>query len=462
MAGLCWLLLGTAGVAATAEGEQNWGHWRGPEANGAAPKGANPPVEWSETRNVAWKLPLPGRGHSSPIVWGDRVFLTSAIPIGEPLDLEREHPPGAHDNVPASQKHGFVVVAIERKSGEVAWSRTMRQDIPHDGYHYTGSLASHSPVTDGKRLFAFFGSYGLYALDLEGKLLWQKDFGRMKSKHGHGEGSSPFLYRDTLIVNWDHEGQSFLVALDASTGRERWRATRDEVTSWASPIVVEHAGPVLQQKRSRAQVIVSGTARIRGYDLESGEIIWECGGLSANIVASPVAGKDLGGKAMVWAASSYEKRAMVAIRLQGARGDITGSENVAWTRRRGTPYVPSPLLYRDSLYFLRHYQGILTRVVAESGEERQGPFRLNGIGNVYSSPVAASDRVYITDRQGRTLVITHEDEPKILSLNHLDDVFSASAAISGSDLFLRGDNSLYRLTDLEVEADPVPKSSGPE
>src|SRR5205085_7902030 len=202
----------------------------------------------------------------------------------------------------------------------------------------------------------------------------------MQSLHGHGEGSSPALYKDTLIINWDHEGKSFIVALDKSTGEEKWRSRRNEVTSWASPFIGTHAG--------KPQVIVSGTYRVRGYDLASGKVIWEWGGLSSNIVASPVSD----GK-MVFAGSSYDKRALVVIRLDGAAGDITSSDRIAWNRFRGTPYVPSPLLFDGGLYFLTHYQGILSRVDAQTGEDRPGSIRLEGLENIYSSPVAAAGRI---------------------------------------------------------------------
>jgi outer membrane protein assembly factor BamB len=197
---------------------------------------------------------------------------------------------------------------------------------------------------------------------------------------------------------------------------------------------VEHAG--------EPQVIVCGTNRVRGYDLADGKVLWECGGLSSNIVASPVFG---GG--IVYAGSSYDKRALLAIRLDGARGDITGGKQVLWNRSRGTPYVPSPLLYGDVLYFLTHYQGILNRVDAQSGNDRPGPLRLGGVTEVYASPVAAANRVYVTDRSGLTLVIAHNDAPRLLARNQLDDTFSASAAIAGKELFLRGERSLYCLAE---------------
>jgi outer membrane protein assembly factor BamB len=247
-------------------------------------------------------------------------------------------------------------------------------------------------------VFAFFGTHGLYCLSVDGELVWSKEFGIMQTKHGHGESASPVLHGQSLVINWDHDGKSFVVALDKRTGKLLWKVDRNEETSWASPIVYEHAG--------QPQLIVSGTNRVRGYDLATGRVIWECAGMASNIVATPVAADG-----MVFAGSSYEKRALLAIRLAGAQGDITNTRQVAWNRFRGTPYVPSPLLYGDSLYFLTHYQGILSRVDAKTGEDRPGAMRLDGIGDVYASPVAAANRIYVTDLEGTTLVLSHDNRP---------------------------------------------------
>jgi outer membrane protein assembly factor BamB len=411
------------------ETQQSWPQWRGPLGTGVAPK-AQPPVQWSETKNVRWKTALPGKGHSTPIVWGKHIYLTTAIPFGEPVK-PRFVRPGAHDNLAMTYNHEFVVLAVNRETGKILWQQTVLKQAPHEAGHVTASLASASPVTDGERIYAYFGSYGLYCLDAHGKLLWKKYLGDMHTKHGHGEGSSPALFGDTLIVNWDHEEQSYLVALDKRNGAQRWRVARAEDTSWATPIVVEHGG--------KPQVIVPGTNRLRGYDLATGAVIWECAGLSSNIVASPVAANGI-----VYAGSSYDTRAMLAIRLDGAKGDVTGTKQVVWSRKKGTPYVPSPLLYDDSIYNLQHYQGILVRVNARTGEDRGGPFRLDSITDAYASPVGAAGRIYITSRDGATLVVSHGDAaPKTLALNELDDRFSASAALVGRELFLRGERYLY-------------------
>jgi outer membrane protein assembly factor BamB len=297
-------------------------------------------------------------------------------------------------------------------------------------------------VTDGRRIYASFGSIGIFALDRDGELAWKKDLGDMRSRHGHGEGSSPALFDDTLIVNWDHQGESFIVALETGSGKERWRAPRDEITSWSTPLIVEHAG--------RQQVVVSATRRVCSYDLASGELIWEVEGLSRNVVASPVAADGF-----VYVGNSYDWQAMLAIRLTGARGDLTGSDRVVWTRDRHTPYVPSPLLYDGMLFFLKHNQGILSNVEAQTGRTHFGPERLPGLQQVFASPIGAAGRVYIVDRNGTTLVLNRGERLEVIGRNRLDDSFSASPAVAGDAIFLRGEKHLYCLAE-ESEAAAVP------
>jgi outer membrane protein assembly factor BamB len=411
--------------------QQYWPQWRGPQATGVAPK-ATPPTTWSENKNIRWKLPIPGQGHSTPVIWGDQLYLTAAVPIGKAFTPKPETAPGAHDNLLVDRRYAFHVLAIRRTDGKVLWNQRVHDAIPHAGGHTTASLASHSPVTDGKVVIASFGSEGLYCLDTSGKLLWKKDLGRMQTKHGHGEGASLVMHDQTVVINWDHEGESFILALDKQTGKQKWKAARDEPTSWATPIVVSHEGKI--------QLIVSGATRLRSYDLATGKVIWECSGLSHNVVASPVADKG-----MVYAGSSYEHQAMLAIRLAGAAGNITKTKNVVWKKRSRTPYVPSPLLYQGTLYYFAHYQSVLSRVIAATGDEPAGPFRIGFLQNIYASPVAAAGRIYITDLSGVTVVLSDDKEPKVLAVNRLADSFSASAALVDKELYLRGRKYLYSI-----------------
>ena len=343
-----------------------------------------------------------------------------------------------------SQEHRFLVVAINRADGKIRWQKNVHQAWPIEGAHNTGSLASASCVTDGKFVWAHFGSYGLYCLDLEGTVVWKNMPGIMQTKHGHGEGSSPVIANGTIVFNHDHEGQSFILALDGETGKEIWRKRRSEVTSWSSPIIIDHQGV--------AQVIVAGTAAVVSYRLTDGKELWRCGGLSNNVVASPVSDGQ-----RVYVGSSYDTRAMFAITLDGAKGDITDSDRVAWFTRDRTPYVPSPLLYDGSIYYLRHYQNVLTRREAETGKEKIGPFRIRGLRDIYASPVAAKDRIYISDRDGATVVFSHvsdlkNDVPRILWANSIDDRINASLALAGNQIFIRGENRLYCIEDLGQDA----------
>lgn len=407
---------------------QNWPQWRGPYGTGEAAPDADPPITWDETHNIKWKTSLPGLGHSTPVIWNDHIFLTTAVPVGEKLPAKYSGAPGAHDNSAVTQQHEFIIIAVNRKDGKFLWQTTVRKTLPHAGGHVSGSLASASPVTDGKQVYAFFGSYGLYCLDFDGKIKWQVDLGLMQSKHGHGEGSSPALINDTLIVNWDHEGESFVAAFDTETGKQIWKKSRDEATSWASPVAFQFEG--------KSQALVSGTHRARCYNVSNGDLIWECGGLSANVVATPIVQDGF-----AWLGSSYDTRAFLAIKLKGASGDITDSDQVIWTRQQRTPYVPSPLLYDDTLYYFAHYQAIISRVIAKTGEDLPGPLRINGLRNLYSSPVGAAKRIYLTDLSGTTVIINHTKKlPEILATNHLNDEFNASPVIVGKQLFLRGQN----------------------
>jgi outer membrane protein assembly factor BamB len=413
--------------------ERYWPQWRGPLANGVAPYG-DPPVAWSEQKNLRWKIEIPGKGLASPIVWDDKVFILTAIETDKLIqpqgEAETNRRGGRRSDIQPSKVLKFTAMAINRQDGKILWQRTAREEAPHEGTQETNSWASHSGVTDGKYFFAYFGSHGLYCYDMQGNLRWQTDLGDMATRNSFGEGSSPALYGNTLVVNWDHEGQSFIVALDKKNGKELWRANRDEPTSWTTPLIVPHHG--------RTQVIVSATNRVRSYDLANGNLIWECGGMTVNSIPSPVHHDGV-----VSVTSGFRGSSLQAIRLADAKGDITGSKAVIWTYDKDTPYVPSPLLYKDALYFLKLNTEILSCFNAKTGEAYYSQQRLEGIQGVYASPVAANDRVYFAGRNGATVVIKHGPMLEVLATNILADRFDASPAIVGNQLFLRGHKNLY-------------------
>lgn len=419
---------------------KNWPHWRGPQVNGVAPLG-NPPAEWSEEKNLSWKVEIPGRGSATPIVWNDDIFVLTAIPTekaGDASAASSSAPPqspqsGRRGNFGAeaapSNVHQFVVLAVDRRNGKIRWRRTVAEEVPHEGHHNTNTFASASPITDGERLYASFGSRGVYCLDLEGNVKWKRDLGDMQTRNGFGEGASPALHQDTLVVNWDHEGDSFIVALDANTGEQRWKVDRDEVTTWATPLIVEHEG--------RTQVVVNGSNRVRSYDLATGEVLWECGGQASNPIPTPVT-RD----GVVYAMTGFRGFAVYAIPLD-ARGDISDSDEVLWRRTDTGPYISSPVLYDGLLYFTKGRDGILSCVDAKTGQPHFDQKRLAGLSTLYASPVAAAGRVYFVARDGTALALEHGPELKILATNKLSEGIDASPAIVGKQMFLRGEKHLY-------------------
>jgi outer membrane protein assembly factor BamB len=290
-------------------------------------------------------------------------------------------------------------------------------------------------VTDGVHLFANFESKGLYALDMDGKSVWEKDLGDKRMRNQFGEGSTPALHGNRLVLVWDQQGgQSFVIAFDKRTGEEIWRANRSEIDTWATPLVVENGG--------RAQVIVPGREVLVSYDLENGEVVWQSRGLTMNAIPSPVYGDG-----MVFATAGFQGNNLKAIRIEGAKGDITGTPNIVWEVSRDTPYVPSPILYDGILYILRSNNGILSAFDAKTGKPHYaGPQRLNAIPNVFASPVGASGRVYFPGREGTTVVIRNSPTLEVLATNVLDDGFDASPALVDREIYLRGNKYLYCIT----------------
>lgn len=413
-------------AAPNPEAERFWPTWRGPYASGVS-KHADPPLEWSETKNIRWKREIPGRGSASPVVWGDRVYVLTAIPAGATGDASHARP-GLLNALPA---HRFMVMALDRKDGKVIWERVAVEVKPHEPAHPdNGTWASSSAVTDGEHVIASFESRGFYAYDMNGKLVWQTDLGDKTMRNQFGEGSTPALHGNYLVVVWDHQGQSFIAALDKRTGKELWRVPREEIDSWATPLVVEHDG--------RAQVVTSGMNRLRSYDLETGKLVWDSQGVTMNPIPSPVAADG-----MVYVTSGFRGNNLKAIRLADARGDLTGSKAIVWTLDRDTPYVPSPLLYDGILYLLKSNSGILSAFDAKTGTEHFRNQRLDGVGEAYSSPVGASGRVYLPSREGTTLVLKHGPKYEVLATNKLDDGFDASAALVDKEMYLRGYKTLY-------------------
>ena len=435
------LLATSAGTLAA-----NWPSFRGPLSTGVAPD-ADPPVEWSETTNVAWKVAIPGRGTSTPVIWGDQVFLLTAIPeeaapgapgtAAEPSKADPGRPGrggggggGMVERPTVPQR--FTVLSLDRATGRKRWEQVARVQVPHEGHHKDHGFASATPATDGSHLIVSFGSFGLYGYDLSGKKLWEKDLGDMRTRNSFGEGSSPALDGNTVVVLWDHEGDDFIAAFDKRDGKELWRQKRDEPTGWCTPLIVSVGG--------RKQVVVNGTNRARGYDLATGEPLWEIAGQTANAIPSAVADAS-----RVYLMSGFRGAALQAINL-GRTGDLTGTDALAWTHAKNTPYVPSPLLYGDLLYFWSGNSAILSAFDTATGRPAFEAERIPGLNGIYASPLGAAGRVYLVGRDGNTVVARRGAKPEILATNRLDDGFDASPAAVGTQLFLRGRESLYCLS----------------
>jgi outer membrane protein assembly factor BamB len=415
-----------------------------------APK-ADPPTTWSESNNVKWKVKIPGYGTSTPIIWGNQVLIQTAVSAakaapkpnvaaqvpGEPGQRRRRGGGGGRSEQPTEPVQ-FTLLSIDRGSGKTLWQKSLRQEVPHEGHHSDHGFASASPVTDGELIFSYFGSRGLYGLDLKGNVIWQKDLGKMRTRNSFGEGSSPALHGNVLVVPWDHEGEDFVVALEKTTGKELWRQLRDEPSGWSTPLIVKH--------NNRLQVVVNGSRKIISYDLATGKPVWECTGMTQNVIPSPVAQQDT-----VYAMSGFRGAALLAIKL-GRTGDLTGTDAIVWSHNKSTPYVPSPLLYDDMLYFFAGNNATLSCFDAKSGKPHYEAERLSGLFGMYASALGAAGRVYILGRDGGAVVLKKSEKLEPIATNKLADKFDASPVAVGNDLFLRGHEYLYCISESQKQA----------
>ena len=407
--------------------QAQWPQWRGPNANGVT-QTATPPLTWDGSHHVRWKVPIPGEGIATPIVWGDRIFVVSAVPTDRVAEKPVQQNADARTE-PPNRYFQFTVFCLDRQSGKTNWSKVATEAVPQEGHHLTNSYASGSPSTDGKRLYVSFGSYGFYCYTLDGDLIWSRDLGDMRTRRGWGEAVTPALANDALIVNWDHEDESSLVALDAATGNVRWQVPRDEPTTWTTPLIAMHQGAT--------QIIINGQNRVRSYDALTGHEKWECGGQNGNPIPTPKRDDGVGN-----GIRGYQGSAGYAIPLD-AEGDITDTERIRWHHHEGTPYVPSPILVDGQLYFTRANNGILTSLRATDGSKVFGPERISGIDNLYASPVAAAGRIYFVSRDGVTTVLQPGAELKVLATNELGEPVDASPVPVGNQLLIRSAANLF-------------------
>jgi outer membrane protein assembly factor BamB len=400
-----------ADLVPVVEGE--WPRWRGPFNTGVARGSA--PVNWSDTENVKWKTDVPGKGHSSPVIWGNKLFITTAIPTDSPGE------------------HRMLLLCYDRETGRLLWEKEAVRETPHEGHHGTyGSFASHSPVTDGETVIAFFGSRGVYAYDLDGNLEWSKDFPPMRKRGAFGEGTPPALHENVLLLTFDHEGDSFIVALDKNSGEQLWRRDRvGDVSNWAPPLVLVYEG--------RTQAIVPGTGKVRSYDLSTGEVIWEAAGLGLNGIPAPVVVDDV-----VIVMSGFRSPNLLAIRL-GGEGDITDSEHILWTNTRANSYSSSPLIHDGIIYFITD-NGFISAFDAKTGEAHYHQVRLPKPYQFKASIVGAGDKLYLSTENEDVVVLEMGKELKVVATNKMaNQVFIASPAIADSKIYLRSETTLFAI-----------------
>lgn len=420
---------------------QNWPSFRGPNASGVA-EGSNPPVQWDATKsvNILWKVPIPGLAHSSPIVWNDRVFVTTAI-SSDPKSVFRHGLYGDVTSAEDTTSHIWRVYCLEKSSGKVLWQRDAYQGVPKIKRHIKASHASSTPATDGRHVVAFFGSEGLYCYDVNGKLLWKKDLGVLDAgwfydpDYQWGTASSPIIFKNLVIVQCDVQKDSFIAAFDIKTGREVWRTPRQEIPSWGTPTVYEG--------KTRAELITNATKFVRGYDPLTGKELWKLSGNSEITAPTPFAAHGL-----IFVAAGYRPVQPIYAIRPGPVGDITlkegqtSNEHIAWSLRRGGPYMPTPIVSGDHLFTCAN-NGVLACYNAKTGEKIYQE-RIAGRGGSFSaSPVAAAGRIYLASEDGDVFVVKDGATYELLATNPMGEVCMATPAISGDQIFVRTQHHLF-------------------
>ena len=425
-----------AGAALAAQPVTNWPQFRGPGAMGTAD---NPdlPDRWSTKENVAWKIEVPGRGWSSPIVWGERVFLTTVVSDGEVEPPKKGLYFGGERREIPKATHRWLVLCLELKSGRELWRREASLGTPRSPLHVKNTYASETPVTDGERVFAYFGNVGVFCYDFDGRKLWSTNWPAVKTRNGWGSAASPALHKDRLFMVSDNDEKAFVVALDAKNGRELWRADRDEKSNWATPYV--------WQNQQRTELITPGTRKVRAYDLD-GKLLWEFGGMSSIVIPTPFSQFGL-----LYVCSGYvgdKTRPVFAIK-PGASGDIslkpgeTNNAFIAWYQPTAAPYNPSPLLYGDYFYVLFDF-GFLACHDARTGRQIYEKQRIRPEPTSFTaSPWASNSRIFALSEDGDTFVFQAGPEFRLLHKNPLDEMCMATPAMAGDRLLIRTLTKLY-------------------
>ncbi|HEV8069265.1 MAG TPA: PQQ-binding-like beta-propeller repeat protein [Planctomycetaceae bacterium] len=429
-------------LGASLSADDNWPQFRGPGSRGTSDE-RDLPEAWSKTENVAWATKIAGRGWSSPIVWGDKIFLTSAIQLKG--DVEKVKPGlyfGGERKTP-KVPFRYVVDCLDFNTGKILWEKTAFEGIPKFGHHLKNTMASETPVTDGERVYAYFGNVGVFAYDLDGNEKWSRELGAYPMANNWGTAASPVLFDGRLYVQDDNEKHSFLSALDAKTGKELWRKDRDEKSNWATPYVWKN--------EKRTELVTCGVKSVRSYDLD-GKLLWQLSGMSSIVIPTPFSADGL-----LYVTSGYvlsPKKPLFAIKA-GASGDIsldadkkqTSNAHIAWANLTSGPYNVSPVLYKDVLYVL-YDRGTLSSFNAHTGEALYDPpqARIGTSGHYTASPWAYNDKVFCLSEEGLTLVVeAGGTKPKIVRKNDLEELCMATPAIARGSLFIRTESQLYRI-----------------
>lgn len=409
----------------------DWPQFRGPGAAGIA-DGVRFPECWSETENVTWKTAIPGVGWSSPVVWGDRVYLTTAVSSGPIEEMKKGLYFGGNRGKTADE-HRFLAVALDAKSGAIVWQKELWKGVPPGSRHLKNTFASETPVTDGERVYFYFAQIGLFALDRAGKTVWTLPAQAVETRYGWGTASSPVLHQGRLYVVNDNDSASYLMAVDAKTGKVIWKTERqDEKSNWSTPFIWEHDG--------KTEIVTTGTRKNRSYDLD-GKLIWEFGGMSSIVIPTPMARHGL-----LYLASGYvgdENRPVFAIK-PGARGTLTEA-HIAWKLPQAGPYNPTPILYGDFYYTLLD-RGFFTCHDARTGKEVYGKQRIDPTAAAFTaSPIAANGKLFATSEDGDTFVIQPGPEFKVLGKNSLNEFVMATPAAAGNSLYIRTAGKVYKI-----------------
>ncbi len=442
-------------VAAGNESSENWPAFRGADSMSAAADDARLPTTWSTTENVVWKAEVPGLGWSSPVVWGNRIFVTTVISSGEEEEPKKGLYFGGNRLEPPENEHRWLVYAFDFETGAKLWEREVHKAAPEFPRHIKNSFASETPVVDGERVYAYFGNLGVFALTHAGEPVWEKRFEVVKTRFGWGTAASPLLFEDLLFLVNDNEDQSWLLALDKKTGKQQWRVEREEGSNWATPYVWENA--------QRTELITPGTDEVRSYDLE-GQLLWSFTGMSSITIPQPYTAHGL-----LYVASGYigdKVRPVWAVK-PGAQGDITlaegetESEYIAWYQPDAGPYNPTPLVLGD-WYFTLLDRGLYTVHNAKTGEElyftddqkknKEARRRIGrGSGAFTASPWTYNGLIFVLSEDGDTYVIDPAQDFEVIGTNALDEMAMATPAIAQGSLVIRTRNHLYRITNSDAQ-----------